>query len=298
MPRTEQCSIDARRPAACAPAPRPRDLRGRDRLVDGAVDLCELPPNHTPLHVALPTPCSSMRISPRSNAVDGSAAPTRPRIVAHVAEGEIGDQRHARRAQDLDHRQDGVSGKRSSRRSRTSPTPIPPRPPSFPAAAQLLEHAVDPVGALAHLLEQQDAPRVSISQGVPRLARPEHPPTRRPSAPAARRGRPRAPGAAAPRSPVSWATSSCMPDPRRAAVEHGPWKPIEARAAALPEQQGRDVAVADQRLAGRAHRLGIEGSRMRGAAVAAPGTHDGVDLGIVVQLHELVEARRASSPAR
>ena len=112
-------------------------------------------------------------------------------------------------------------------------------------------------GRSSHVLEQQDrAARVDLP-GVP-SSRPRSvrlPPTRRPSARPAR-------DAAGPRSGAARrARERCdqraasrrdRASPPRSSI--GPWKPTEPGAAPLPEQQRRDVAVADQRLARGAER--------------------------------------------
>ena len=143
---------------------RARDLRLRDRLVERAIDARELALDDTPSHDATLTPRSSIRSSPRSR-VELSAAAERPgKVRLHVAEGQTGDERDAERA-------------------RSAPRPAAPRraraalvdaareiaeanagePGELARAAQLLEHAIDPVGPLAAVFEQQDrAARIDL----------------------------------------------------------------------------------------------------------------------------------------
>jgi len=69
-------------------------------------------------------------------------------------------------------------------------------------------------------------------------------------------------------------------------VEHRAVKAHQSRAAALPQQQGRDVAVANQWLGGAAECAGIEQREDPIAAVAAAGADDSVDIRVVDEFHE------------
>ena len=77
-----------------------------------------------------------------------------------------------------------------------------------------------------------------------------------------------------------------------AALEHRTVHADESGAAALPEQQRRDVAVADERLRSGARRLGIEAVHDAVAAVAAARADDRVDARVGPQLAQLGGAAR------
>ena len=80
-----------------------------------------------------------------------------------------------------------------------------------------------------------------------------------------------------------------------AVIEHRAVQPHQPRAAVLPQQQGRDVAVANQRLGGLAECFGIEHREDPIAAVAAAGADDSVDSGVIDQFHEFGNPARIVS---
>ncbi len=126
---------------------------------------------------------------------------------------------------------------------------------------QLLQHAVDAVGALADLLDHQDrAPRVDLPGGSDTGAEEHQVAAQQPAL-----AGPRSPGAShEDLGHGSGAREVFHEGAQRVrldvapAVEHRAVEAHEPRAAPLPEQERRDVAVAHQRLSRGAHGEGIE----------------------------------------
>ena len=132
------------------------DLRRLDRLVERAVHARELAPDRGVPHRSTPA-SSTTQLAPL--AVDRAARADGPgEVRAPVAEGQAERRAAGRAARGPPRSPPRRSASRASgRRSSTSwPNATPAARSSFPAASELLEHAVDRVRLLGDVLEQED----------------------------------------------------------------------------------------------------------------------------------------------